>query len=382
MRRKDKPELQHLDLPKTQSSFNTLQPLWFCNSNGFFGMIIEPLSEMGSGFTALHVPGENAPTRLSLIDAHYALYPAHKYPAYLYRIPLRASSSPLQLRIFSGPLEDDILKQIDHSYSQTSGINPYYSLALSFQGWFTFISEPFGKFLFFLMKAFYWLTHSWGLSIILLTIALRVMLYPLNNWSIQSTLKMQAISPKVAAIQAKYKKDPKKAQMEIIALYREAKVNPISGCFPLLIQLPFLIGMFDLLKSVFELRGAPFIPGWIDNLTAPDTILSWNYPLLFLGTQLHLLPILIGIAMYFQQRLSSSLPRDKADLTDQQKQQLMIGNIMTIVFTVLFYHFPSGLNLYWLFSISLGILQQAWTSQRKKNLPKPSSLKIMIFFTF
>ncbi len=122
--------------------------------------------------------------------------------------------------------------------------------------------------------------------------------------------------------------------------------------------------MFDLLKSVFELRGVVFIPGWIDNLTAPDILFSWNYPLIFFGNEFHLLPFLLGGVMWAQQRFSSTGPKDKRFLTDQQKQQRMMGNIMTIVFTVMFYHFPSGLNIYWLSSMSLGILQQ-WLMSRK-----------------
>jgi YidC/Oxa1 family membrane protein insertase len=177
-------------------------------------------------------------------------------------------------------------------------------------------------------------------------------------------MKMQEIAPKVSQIQAKFKKDPKRAQQEIMSLYREKGVNPLSGCFPLLIQLPFLIGMFDLLKSTFELRGASFIPGWIDNLTAPDVLFSWNFPVFFFGTNFHLLPLLLGAVMWAQQRFSAAGPKDKSLMTDQQKQQRMMGNIMTIVFTVMFYHFPSGLNIYWLSSMALGILQQ-WLMTRK-----------------
>ena len=135
---------------------------------------------------------------------------------------------------------------------------------------------------------------------------------------------MQQIAPQVSAIQEKYKKEPKRAQMEIMNLYREKKINPLTGCFPLLIQMPFLIGMFDLLKSAFELRGAVFIPHWIDNLTAPDVLFSWSYPLPFFGTDFHLLPLLLGAVMYYQQKMSSPLPKDKSLMTDQQKQSLFL----------------------------------------------------------
>src|SRR5262249_815759 len=149
--------------------------------------------------------------------------------------------------------------------------------------------------------------------------------------------------------------------LEIMNLYRERGVNPVSGCFPLLIQMPFLIGMFDLLKSTFELRGASFIPGWIDDLPAPDVLFSWNRPLPLIGNQCHLLPILLGVVMVVQQRMMSTMPKDPSLWTEQQRQQRFMGNIMAVVFTVMFYSFPSGLNIYWLSSMLLGMLQQYLT---------------------
>jgi YidC/Oxa1 family membrane protein insertase len=125
--------------------------------------------------------------------------------------------------------------------------------------------------------------------------------------------------------------------------------------------------MFDLLKSVFELRGASFIPGWIDNLTAPDVIFSWDYPIFFFGTTLHLLPFLLAFIMYIQQKMSSQAPKDPKLLTDTQKQQKMMGNVMVIVFTFMFYNFPSGLNIYWLSSMALGIGQQWLTGRTLKT---------------
>lgn len=355
--------VESLSLPKECDVSGSVYPDWVCSANGFFGLILDPLTAIPAGYKACKVLGTEDPTRLSLLDPEYLPYPPEKYPGYEFQIPLRAQM--MKLRYYAGPLEGDILKKIDAAFSDpTLGYNPDYIAALSFHGWFTFISEPFAKFLFILMNLFYQVTSSWGISIILLTIALRIMLYPLNGWSIKSTIKMQQIAPKVSAIQEKYKKEPKRAQMEIMNLYREKGVNPLSGCFPLLIQLPFLIGMFDLLKSTFELRGASFIPGWIDNLAAPDVVFSWNYPIIFFGTEFHLLPFLLGGVMWAQQRFSATGPKDKNLMTDQQKQQKMMGNIMTIVFTVMFYHFPSGLNLYWLSSMSLGILQQ-WLMSRK-----------------
>lgn len=363
-----KPKVDQISLPKGVTTLNSSQVNWACNSNGFFGLILNPISEILPGIRAQKIDGIKDPTRLSLIDPENNLYPAKNYPGYTLELPLSAQTTAL--RVYAGPLEDDLLRLIDKTYQNpTTKTNPGFIGALSFQGWFTFISEPFAKFLFVLMQFFHKVTTSWGFSIILLTIALRIMLYPLNAWSIKSTLRMQEIAPKMKEIQDKYKKDPKKAQAEIMALYRDRKVNPLSGCFPMLIQLPFLIGMFDLLKSAFELRGVSFIPGWIDNLTAPDVLFSWGYPLPFFGTNFHFLPIILGFVMWFQQRMS--LQKTKGPLTEQQQQQKMMGNIMTVVFTILFYHFPSGLNIYWLSSMGLGILQQ-WMATRKMQLKKYS----------
>ncbi len=353
--RNQKAVVETLDLPKTENSLSSVEPLWLCNSNGFLGLIINPLTEIGTGFNTVNIPGTLAPSRLALVNKD-----AESYAGYEIQMPLVASKEPMRFSIFAGPFDSQVLKVVDSTYSNS------YASSQSSQGWFSFISEPFAKFLFVLMNFFFNITHSWGISIILLTAALRVMLYPLNAWSIKSTIKMQQISPLVTAIQDKHKKDPKKAQQEIMNLYREKGVNPLTGCLPILIQMPFLIGMFDLLKTTFELRGASFIPGWIDNLSAPDVLFSWGTPIFFFGKDFHLLPIILGVVMFLQQRLSSPLPKDVNQLTDAQRQQKFMGNIMAIVFTVMFYNFPSGLNIYWLSSMLLGILQQ-WVTTKSMN---------------
>ncbi len=366
MLRGQKSYIEKIKLPKNTIELSSILPDWVCNSNGFFGIIMDPIAETTSGVSAQYIPGNLDPTRLTLIDPQYHLYPADKYPGYTLSVPVKLGSQPIKFRVYAGPFATEILKRVDATYTDpVTGYNPNYLAAQSFHGWFAFISEPFAKFLFILMQFFYTLTHSWGLSIILLTIALRVMLYPLNTWSIKSNLRMQKVQPKVAAIQEKFKKDPKRMQMEVMQLYRKEKANPFTGCLPILIQMPFLIGMFDLLKSHFDLRGAVFIPGWINNLTAPDVLFSWGYPLPFIGSEFHLLPILLGIVMYFQQK--TSMRKQSKSSSDQQKQQKIMGNIFTVVFTVLFYNLPSGLNIYFLSSMALQFLQQ-WYMSKKMNL--------------
>lgn len=368
--RNQKSEVEKIDLPKDSATVNSVYLDWICNSNGFLGMILDPLKEIDSGYRVQYVPGSSAPSRLMEFDQSNDRFKPENLPGYMILLPLKNSGGSLKFRFFAGPFDSEILNDVDKLYSDAAtGYNPDYISCQTMHGWFTFISEPFAKFLFVLMNLFHSFTNSWALSIVLLTISLRIMLYPLNAWSTKSMVKMQQISPEVSAIQEKYKKEPKKAQIEIMNLYRERGVNPASGCIPLLIQMPFLIGMFDLLKSSFALRGAPFIPGWIDDLTAPDVLFRWKTPLFFIGTEFHLLPILLGLVMFVQQRLMATGPKDPKLMTDQQRQQRMMGSMMTIVFTVMFYNFPSGLNIYWLSSMLLGILQQWMTARKLKKEP-------------
>jgi YidC/Oxa1 family membrane protein insertase len=364
--RGEKNEVIKVDLPNESITISSVSPDWAVNSNGFFGVILDPLSKVDAGLRAAYVPGELVLSRLVEVDRSFERYMPKDLPGYSLMIPLNSSGGKMDFRVYAGPLSEWSLMTVDKTFTDPStGYSPDYIGTQTFHGWFTFISEPFAKFLFFLMKQFHWITGSWAISIILLTVVLRILLYPLNSWSMTSMKKMQEIGPEIQKIQEKHKKDPSKAQMEIMEIYRKAGVNPFSGCLPLLIQMPFLIGMFDLLKTTFELRGAPFIPGWIDNLTAPDVLFMWDYPFPFFGNEFHLLPVLLGGVMYLQSRISSNLPKNPAEWNDQQRQQKAMGTMMTVMFTVMFYNFPSGLNIYWLSSMLLGVAQQWWINKQK-----------------
>lgn len=373
-----KSEVKLLDLPVDNTIVTSLSPDWLCNSNGFFGIILDPLTEVNPGYRIEFVPGVDAPTRIVEVQEDYERFKINDFPGYQMMVPLAAKGGTMKFRLFTGPFSTPILKEVDAFYTNAeTGYNPDYIACQTFHGWFAFISEPFAKFLFFLMNLFHTVTGSWGLSIILLTVALRIMMYPLNAWSTKSMLRTQEFTPKIQAIQQKYKNDPKKAQIEILNFYKENGINPVSGmvggCFPLLIQMPFLIGMFDLLKSSFQLRGASFIPGWIDDLAAPDVLFSWSTPIPLIGNEFHLLPILLGVIMFFQPRMMSSMPADKSQWSEQQRQQRTMGNIMAVMFTWLFYSFPSGLNIYWGSSMLLGMAQQWWN---KRNIPTASSTAV------
>ncbi len=367
-------EVLKVDLPSQTYTNTSTSPDWVSNSNGFFGIIMDPEKGRESGFRVDKISGKEDPSRIELIDPEYERYSQEEMAGYNVLMPLKAST---ELQVFAGPFAEKVLTSVD-DFNKAQGVTTDFLSCQTYFGWFSFISEPFAKLLFFFMKLCHSVTGSWALSIVFVTVLLRLLLYPLNTWSIKSMKGMQELSPQIKAIQERYKKDPQKAQLEILTLYRAKGVNPISGCLPLLLQLPFLIGMFDLLKTTFELRGVVFIPGWIDNLTSPDVLFTWKYSLPIIGNEFHLLPILLGGIMYIQQNVMSNMPKDPSTWTDQQRQQRVMGNIMTVVMTVAFYNFPSGLNIYWISSMLLGILQQWWTTKRIDTTAKKASMEIEV----
>lgn len=364
-----KPEVENITLPTNSLTVSSIQPDWLCNSNGFLGFIIDPLTEVGMGYKAEFVPGTTNPSRLINLGQKYKSFKAEDYPGYNMMLPLRQDGGSMNFRFFAGPLAESTLKAVDNVFSDSStGYTPDYISTKSFHGWFAFITEPFAKLLFYIMKQAYSFTGSWPLSIIILTVFLRVFLYPLNRTAMRSMRKSAKIQPQLTALQEKYKKDPQKAQLETLKLMRKEGANPMMGCLPLIIQMPFFIAMFDLLKSTFELRGASFIPGWIDNLTAPDVAFDWGVPIFFFGSQLHLLPLVLGGLMYVQQKLTTpSNGNSGAALTEQQQQQKMMAKIMPVAMVFLFYNFASGLNIYWISSTVLGIIQQWFTNRDVDN---------------
>lgn len=345
-----------VSLPEKRETTDSISANWICNSNGFVGTIINPLSEIEPGYRIDKIDGKLVPTRLTSIDSTSNLYPAEKYPGYLCALPVK--DGEMTLRAFSGPFQKSLLKNLDRLFANNEeSVQTDYAAIQNSGGWFSFITVPFGKFLFFLMEFFYTLTSSWGLSIILLTLALKIMLYPLNAWAIKGQQKQKATAPKIQAIQEKYKKDPKRMQMEMMKIYREQGGSPLAGCLPLLIQMPFLFGMFSVLRNAVELRGASFIPGWITNLAQPDVLFSWNFHIPLIGSEFHLLPIINGFVIYLQQKITIGTTQPKPTKgSDQEKSQKMMA-FLPIFLTFIFYNMPSGLNIYFISSTVLGIIQ-------------------------
>ncbi len=203
------------------------------------------------------------------------------------------------------------------------------------------------------------LTHNYGWAILLLTLLIKIVFAPLTMISSKSMKKMQALAPRQKAIQEKYKNDPQRTQKEIMELYKRNKVNPISGCLPMLIQFPILIAMFRLLPEAIELHGMPFI-FWIKDLSAPDHFMMLPMKLPFLGEWLNILPILMVLSQVGYQRL---MPQPAA-----QPEQKLIMNIMPFFFGFICWAFPSGLVLYWIFQNVFSMLQQLWINRIQTEL--------------
>ena len=199
------------------------------------------------------------------------------------------------------------------------------------------------------LNVFYAVVPNFGVAIILLTILVRLLFWPLTHKSTVGMKKMQEIQPLMKEIQAKYKDNPQRMQQETFALYREHKVNPMSSCLPMLIQIPVFIALFNVLRSAVELRYAPFL--WIGDLSQPEGLFASWFP--FGG--LNILPILMAATMALQSALTPS--------GGDPKQQRMMIVMMPLMMLFMFYSFPSALSLYWTLSQVVSIVQM-WLIRR------------------
>ncbi len=240
------------------------------------------------------------------------------------------------LRIYLGPQDLKIINGINSSWS---GIIYFGKLDLIAQ----IILQ--------LLMFFFSILHNWGLAIILLSLTVYFLLFPLSMKQMHSMKSMQALQPKIEALRKEFKNNPQQLNKEVMELYREHKVNPLSGCLPLILQMPIFFALYQALIRSVALRGAKFL--WIKDLSAPDGAFVFKNALPVLGNQINILPILMAIGMFVQQKISS--PQSTGEAADQQKIMLII---MPIMFGVIFYQMPSGLVLYWFVNSVLMLLYQ------------------------
>ena len=238
------------------------------------------------------------------------------------------------------------------NYAETLGVEKF-DLAIDW-GWFYFFTKP----LFFVIDYFFKLTGNFGVAIIILTALIRLIFFPLANYSFRSMAKMKLLQPEMVRLKELHKDDKVKLQQEMMALYKREKVNPISGCLPVLIQIPFFFAIYKMLFVTIEMRHQPFF-GWIQDLSARDPtsvfnvfgLIPWDPPtFLMIGAW----PILMGLSMWVQMKLNPTPP---------DPIQAKIFMFFPLFLTIILAPFPSGLVVYWTVSNVLTIAQQ-WVIMR------------------
>lgn len=228
------------------------------------------------------------------------------------------------IKIFAGPKEMDLLKEIGSGLERTIDF-----------GYFGFIARPF----LYILKFFYRITGNYGYAIIILTLIIKIIFFPLSIYQFRSMKEMQKLQPKIAALREKYKDEPEKLNKEIMQLYRIHKVNPFGGCLPLIVQIPVFFALYKVLLVAIELRHAPFIL-WIKDLSDYDPY--------------YITPVLMGVTMFIQQWLTPS----GGDPTQEKMLYFL-----PVFFTIISIYFQSGLVLYWLVNNILSIVQQIFINR-------------------
>jgi YidC/Oxa1 family membrane protein insertase len=212
---------------------------------------------------------------------------------------------------------------------------------------------------------------NYGVIIIIISILTKILFYRLTHKSTRSMKDMQRLQPKIKELQERFKDDKEKLNKEMMRLYKDAGVNPLGGCLPLLLQMPVFIALYNVLRNTIELRGAPFAL-WINDLSSPDVLFSFGASIPFIGSEFHLLPILMGGAMVLQTKLGGSPTGEGAPAA----QTKMMTTMMPIMFTVIFYGMPSGLVLYWLVNNILSIVQQYYVHKEIEREEQEKVAKI------
>ncbi len=246
------------------------------------------------------------------------------------------------IKAYIGPKESNVLHGVGGKFESV--------LDYGFFGW---IAKP----LVLLLKYSNRVSGNYGIDIILLTILIKILFYPLTRKSFISMKKMQEIQPYMKKLKEKYKDDKSRLNQEVMTLYKTYKINPLSGCLPMVLQIPVFFALYKALLVAIELRHSPFA-WWINDLSAPEYL--FDFHLYGYTLPLRLLPLLMGVSMYFQQKMTPSAG------VDPTQQKMM--NLLPVVFTFMFWGFPSGLVLYWLVNNIITIGQQGFIMKAKEKV--------------
>ncbi|MDR2072511.1 MAG: membrane protein insertase YidC, partial [Spirochaetaceae bacterium] len=298
----------------------------------FTAMVVPDGTLYGLAFSAKSEPGLPAASRF-----------------YLIRPALDTTGSSDVFHFYLGPKNQENLGRYDTGNNGFKLRDLEFTKAASTSG---FLS-PLESLLKLLLQLFYRLIPNYGVAIILLTLLVKVLLFPLTKKSSEMSVKMQTLAPKIKELQEKYRDNPAKLNAEMGALYKKEGHNPMSGCLPLLIQMPILFAMYNLFNTHFDLRGAMFLPGWIPDLSLPESVWEFAKPLPLLGwTSLRLLPFIY---------LGSQLLYGLATRTPDQQgnpSMKMFMYAMPIMFFFILYNVPSGLLVFWIMSNLFTLVQQ------------------------
>ncbi len=292
---------------------------WFAYENGYFMSAVVPETPANTSFVG-HMLSSG------VLNGQFHTPPVKVSPSE------KVSSSYF---LYMGPHELEILKRFGKDLDK----------AVNF-GWTDIIARP----LLYLLRFCHRYVHNYGIAIILLTIIIKIIFWPLTHKSYKSMKEMQKLQPRLAKLREKYKGNKEQMNKEMMALYKTYKVNPMGGCLPMVIQIPVFFALYRILGDSIELRHAPFML-WINDLSAPDRLFHFAFKIPFMSPPygIPVLTLLMGASMFIQQKMTPT-PGDPS--------QAKLMMFLPIVFTVMFINFPSGLVLYWLVNNILSIGQQ------------------------
>lgn len=309
------------DLVKTDPTFTSPYG-WVGYQNNYFLDAFVPLDESPS-----QVKPRTLDAGRGLIQTVYLTEP--------FEVPGNQERA-MQMRLYLGPKELNRLQEAGHDLVKSVDY-----------GWFGFLARP----LVYVLKWLNGYFHNYGVAIIILTIIIKIIFWPLTHKSYKSMQMMKRLQPKINQVREKYKDDREKLNQELMMLYRTYKVNPLGGCLPMVLQIPVFFALYRMLSNSVELLHEPFAL-WIHDLTAPDRLyVGFDIP--YLGG-LPVLTILMGVTMFIQQKMTPSTG-------DPRQEKIML--LMPVMFTFFFFNFPAGLVLYWLVNNVLSIAQQYWINR-------------------
>ena len=326
------------------------------------GVISYPTTGGWLGFTDKYWLGAVIPMQTDRVDARFVHTRAGELDKYQAdyvgggQVVPPGGSISQRTMLFAGAKEVRLLDR----YAAEYGIKRF-DLAIDF-GWFYFLTKPFFLFLIYLKG----LVGNLGVAILILTVCIKLAMFPLANKSYRAMSQMRKLAPEMTKLRERFAEDKARLNQEMMALYKREKVNPASGCLPMIVQIPVFFALYKVLFVTIEMRHAPFF-GWIQDLSARDPTTIWNLfglipwnPEAILPAALHIgaWPLIMGVTMYLQQKLNPQPP---------DPVQAKIFMFLPVIFTFMLAQFPAGLVIYWTWNNILSVIQQ-WVIMRREGV--------------